>query len=134
MNGPVFVSLRYCGSALQNKSKRKNGGAHGKDDDADGPAVDELIIPLIGFRLIDDFWREVTWRPTHRLPSHSLSAPARGKERYTHLEHGEAIDDFGKSKVGDLDIWWAVFRQKDVLRENEFGRERQRFERALPRA
>jgi hypothetical protein len=114
------------------KGKKKNGGAHGKDDDADGPAVDELIIPLIVFRLIDDFWREVTRRPTHRLrtthtePSLSLSIPAWGA--CTHLEHGEAIDDFGESKVGDLDVWWVVFCQKNVLRENEFGGERQRLE------
>jgi hypothetical protein len=50
------------------KSKReKSRGVHRKDDDADGPAVNELVIPLMFFRLIDDFWREVTWRPTHRL-------------------------------------------------------------------
>ena len=81
MNGPVFVSLWFCESALQNNSKWKNGGAHGKDDDSNGPAVDELVITLIFFRLIDDFWREVTWRPTHRLrtePSLLLSIPAQG--------------------------------------------------------
>lgn len=51
----------------QDKSERKSRGAHGKDDDANGPAVDELVIPLVVFRLIDDFRRKVTWRPTHRL-------------------------------------------------------------------
>jgi hypothetical protein len=68
MNGPVFVSL-YARHVDQEKSERnsRGRGAHGKDDDANGPAVDELVIPLIIFRLIDDFRRKVTWRPTHRL-------------------------------------------------------------------
>jgi hypothetical protein len=37
----------------------------------------------------------------------------------TNLEHGKAVNDLGKSKIGDLDIWWVVFRQKDVLHGNE---------------
>ena len=105
----------------QDKSKRKNRGAHRKDDDTNRPAVDELVVSLIIFRLIDDFGREVTWGPTHRLrntePSLSLNTSARSIETY--LEHGEAIDNLGKPKVGDLDVWRVVFRQKDVLHENE---------------
>ena len=69
--------------------RKKNGGAHRKDDDADGPAVDELIISLIIVRLIDDFWREVTWRPTHRLrTAHRKSSltlhPGRGRTKGHH--------------------------------------------------
>ena len=48
-----------------------------------------------------------------------LNFPARRNE--VNLEHGEAIDNLGESKVGDLDAPWVVFCQKDVLRENELS-------------
>lgn len=67
MNGPVFVSLHARDFVNHYKSKRESRDVHGKDDDADGPAVNKLVIPLMFFRLIDNFWREVTWRPAHRL-------------------------------------------------------------------
>ena len=57
----------------QDKSKKKNRGVHREDDDTNGPAIDELVVPLIIFRLIDDFGREVTWGPTHRLRNRAVT-------------------------------------------------------------
>src|SRR6266404_7363595 len=65
IKGPVFVILA-CASGPPNRSNN-NRDEHGKDDDTDGPTVDELVIPLILFRLINNFWCEITWRPTHCL-------------------------------------------------------------------
>ena len=48
-----------------------------------------------------------------------LNFPARRNK--VNLEHGEAIDNLGESKVGDLDAQWVVFCQKDVLSENELS-------------
>ena len=43
------------------------------------------------------------------------------RQNEVNLEHGEAINNLGKSKVGDLDARWVVFCQKDILRENELS-------------
>jgi hypothetical protein len=61
-------------SALNNNKKRDD--AHGEDDDADGPAVDELVVSSIWFTLIDDFGSEVTWGTTHGLKQHITSISA----------------------------------------------------------
>ncbi len=69
MKGPVFVSLidvvPYI--SMTQSRPRKDGDAHGEHNDADRPAVDEVVVSMDSHTLHDDFRREVVGCPTHRL-------------------------------------------------------------------
>ena len=77
MNGPVFVSLSFAVQYTSTTSVGA-GSAHGKHYDADGPAVDEVIITLGSDILQDDFRSEVVRRPTHGLLVVRVSSHANG--------------------------------------------------------
>ena len=40
---------------------------------------------------------------------------AHSNKEKTHPEHCEAVDDFGETKVGNLDDGWVIPCKKDVL-------------------
>lgn len=121
IKGPVFVSLidivAYVSITLSGH-RRTDDGAHGEHNDADRPAVDEVVVSMGSHTLHDDFRREVVGCSTHRLLGRYLECctlcnQTTGKE--THPEHCETVDRLSETKVGNFDDWWIVSCQKYVL-------------------
>ena len=101
MNGLVFDSLKGKNTVTQIVKTPQTTNAHGEHNDADTPAIDQLIVAFM-IELRDNFWCEITRCATHGLQGAS-SRRCSEVNNLTYTEHGQTVNDLGEAEVGNFD-------------------------------